>query len=156
MKKYSIIIPTLNEEKLLPHLLKKLNEKDLKEKYNFEIIISDGGSNDNTIEIASKYADHVVQKKNGTKQNISMGRNLGAKTASGDIFIFYNGDILPDNMNNVFETIKNKFMNSSYGAMTCCVKVFPNEEKIIDKIFQTFYNYYFHFLNVIGMGMGRG
>jgi hypothetical protein len=40
--------------------------------------------------------------------------------------------------------------------MTCCVKVFPHEQKLIDVIFQSFYNYYFHALNIIGMGMGRG
>ena len=40
--------------------------------------------------------------------------------------------------------------------MTCCVKVFPQEQKIVDIVFQTFYNYYFHILNIIGLGMGRG
>lgn len=153
---YSFIIPTLNEEKLLPDLLKMLNDQQLREKYNYEIIVSDGGSEDNTIEIANHYSDMVITAENHQKQNIAIGRNVGAKKASGDILIFYNGDILPENLNKVFETIETEFINSKFSAMTCCVKVFPDEEKLIDVVFQTFYNYYFHFLNIIGMGMGRG
>lgn len=153
---YSFIIPTLNEEKLLPDLLKLLNDPKLREKYNYEIIVSDGGSEDNTLEIANSYSDIVITSVKNQKQNIAIGRNVGGIKANGDILIFYNGDIFPENLNKVFETIEKVFINSRYAAMTCCVKVFPDEEKIIDIVFQTFYNYYFHFLNIIGMGMGRG
>ncbi len=153
---YSIIIPTLNEEKLLPQLLKVLDNLQLREKYKYEIIISDGGSNDKTLTIAQKHADIVLTNKSNQRQNISMGRNLGGNAANGEILIFYNGDILPKNISEVFKTIENKFINSDYLAMTCCVKVFTEEQKFVDLVFQTFYNYYFHFLNIIGLGMGRG
>ncbi len=49
---YSIIIPTLNEEKYLPLLLSDLNKQ--KEK-NFEVIIVDGSSIDNTKKEAEKF-----------------------------------------------------------------------------------------------------
>jgi glycosyltransferase involved in cell wall biosynthesis len=156
MIKYSIIVPTLNEEKLIQQLLEVLSLDALKKKYNFEIIISDGGSTDATIDIAKKYADLVLMHDPKTTQNIALGRNLGAHSAKGDILFFYNGDILPENMDLVFETVESKFENSDYLAMTCNVKVFPNQQKIIDVIFLTFYNYYFHLLNIIGLGMGRG
>lgn len=154
--KYSIIIPTLNEEKLLPQLLLKISDEKLRSKYQFEIIVSDGGSTDSTVKIAKHYADIVLENKTGTKQNISIGRNLGAKASSGDILLFYNGDVLPENIFNVFETIEDKFLNSNSLAMTSNVKVFKNEQKFIDLVFQSFYNNYFHFLNIIGLGMGRG
>lgn len=153
---YSIIIPTLNEEKLLPNLLKLLNDPQLREKYDIEIIVSDGGSEDATLKIAKTYADVVLTDENHDNQNIAIGRNIGGNNANGDILIFYNGDIVPENIIEVFDTIETKFVNKQYAAMTCCVKVFPEEEKIIDIVFQTFYNYYFHLLNIIGMGMGRG
>jgi GT2 family glycosyltransferase len=85
-----------------------------------------------------------------------MGRNIGAKEANGEYLIFYNGDIYPEDLSLVFKTIEKEFIGKDYYAMTCFVKVFPEEQKIIDLVFQTFYNNYFHFLNIIGMGMGRG
>ena len=141
---YSIIIPTLNEEKLLSGLLESLSKKELKEKYDFEIIISDGGSTDKTIEIAQKYADVIIEKQKNKMQNIAIGRNVGAQSAKGEILIFLNGDIKLEKPNLLFEEIKNRFIKSKYLAMTCCVKVFPDEENISDIIFHTFYNYYFH------------
>jgi glycosyltransferase involved in cell wall biosynthesis len=156
MIKYSIIIPTLNEEKLLPRLLEVIDNADLRKKYNYEIIISDGGSSDKTLKIAEKHADIILKNKDGFNQNISMGRNVGANAANGEILIFYNGDIYIKNFEAVFTAIINSFLKHKYLAMTCCVKVFPEEQKFVDIVFQTFYNYYFHFLNIIGLGMGRG
>jgi len=153
---YSIIIPTLNEEKLLPQLLKVINDNKVRTKIDYEIIISDGGSTDETITIAKEYADKIIENNSGEKQNISMGRNVGGNAASGEVLIFFNGDIILDNISDFFKTIELRFRNSKYLAMTCCVKIFPNEQIFIDRIFQTFYNYYFHFLNIIGLGMGRG
>ncbi|MCK5456132.1 MAG: glycosyltransferase, partial [Melioribacteraceae bacterium] len=154
--KYSIIIPTLNEEKVLPELLKQLSDKELKLKYNYEVIVSDGGSTDDTIQIANKYASKIVIHNKEKKQNHSEGRNAGAKIANGDIFIFVNGDVLFDNLEYFFARIQNKFIDSEYLAMTCKVSVIPSERNISDKIFLGFYNWYFHLLNSIGLGMGRG
>ncbi|HED37139.1 MAG TPA: glycosyltransferase, partial [Ignavibacteria bacterium] len=155
--KYSIIIPTLNEEKLLPNLLKQLNDDKLRNLYDIEIIISDGGSIDSTIETALKFSEIVKVHNLKKKQNIAEGRNIGAKLASGGIFIFLNGDILLPNVHTFFDYIDKNFTNNlKYDAMTCKVKVFPNEEKTVDKVFHFAFNFYFKLLNVLGMGMGRG
>ncbi|MCP5061969.1 MAG: glycosyltransferase [Ignavibacteriae bacterium] len=156
MIKYSIIIPTLNEEKLLPKLLDILNDEKLRQVYDFEIIISDGGSTDKTIEIAKSKVDKIITKPKNEKQNIGIGRNIGAEHAKGEILIFFNGDIYPKSIFDIFDTINKKFIPGKCLAMTCCVEVFPDEQIFVDKIFHTFYNYYFHFLNIIGLGMGRG
>ena len=57
----SIIIPTLNEEKNLESLLKEIREQAWT---NYEIIVSDGNSNDRTIEIAQKYNCRFFVEKN--------------------------------------------------------------------------------------------
>ena len=44
----SVIIPTLNEEKLLPALLAQFSP-DVIRKFDLELIVSDGGSTDATI-----------------------------------------------------------------------------------------------------------
>ena len=155
-KLISIIIPALNEEKLLPVILEQLTESSLRKKYDFEIIVSDGGSTDRTIDIAKKYADKIVYKEENKEQNISQGRNAGAKVAEGEILVFLNCDTMIEKPHEFFETIINKFLPGNYLAMTCPVHVFPADSKLEDKIFLTFYNYYFWFLNIIGLGMGRG
>jgi glycosyltransferase involved in cell wall biosynthesis len=153
---YSIIIPTLNEEKLLPGLLKQLSNLDLKAKYNYEIIISDGGSKDNTIEIALLNSDIVKVHSDKLAQNIAKGRNEGAKYASGSILIFFNGDVLLPGTVDFFIYLEKNFVNCNYAAMTCKVKVFPDEEKFSDILFHFVYNKYFQVLNILGIGMGRG
>jgi len=154
--KYSIIIPTLNEEILLPKLLNQLNEAELKRKYKYEIIISDGGSKDKTLEISRKLADKVILKQNQFQQNIAAGRNAGAKSAAGEILVFLNGDVVLENAFTFFDYLEKRFNNSEYLAFTCDVWIYPNEEIFADKIFHAIYNNYFWLLNYIGVGMGRG
>ena len=154
--KYSIIIPVLNEEILLPGLLDQLNDPILKNKYEYEIIVSDGGSRDNTIAIALKIANIVKFHNKIIMQNIAQGRNEGAKLAQGDILIFLNGDIHLPSAVDFFSFIDNVFYNSKYLAMTCIVKVFPEEEILNDRLFHWGYNTYFKLLNTFGVGMGRG
>ncbi len=154
--KYSIIIPTLNEEKLLPELLSQLDDSALKEKYSYEIIISDGGSNDKTIETAFEQAEIIKVHIDEEKQNIALGRNEGAKYANGEILIFLNGDILLPGVEIFFSYLDNNFSKSEYAAMTCTVKVFKDEEKLPDVLFHSVYNFYFYLLNLLGVGMGRG
>lgn len=154
--KYSIIIPTLNEEKLLPNLINQLSDPQLKQKYNYEIIISDGGSTDKTIEIILPQTDIIKVHTAHQRQNIAMGRNVGASYANGDILIFLNGDIILTDVDEFFTYIENNFTNSEYAAMTCVVKVFKDEEQLSDLIFHSVYNTYFYLLNLFGIGMGRG
>ncbi len=154
--KYSVIIPTLNEEKLLPNLLKLLSACELKKKFDFEIIVSDGGSKDRTIDIALEYADTVKVHVESYKQNIAAGRNCGANFANGEVLIFINGDIIIPQPEKFFNYLDTEFLNSDYLAMTCKVKVFPEEEIFADKLFHFCYNSYFRLLNNIGIGMGRG
>ncbi|RKY91980.1 MAG: hypothetical protein DRQ01_06885, partial [Ignavibacteriae bacterium] len=75
MHKYSIIIPSLNEEKFLPGVLK--NIKKFTEMV--EIIVSDGGSTDNTINIAEKLGVKVCRSKKG--KGVQMNR--AAKSSNG-------------------------------------------------------------------------
>jgi glycosyltransferase involved in cell wall biosynthesis len=154
--KYSIIIPTLNEEKLLPGLLRQLNDQCFRDKFDIEIIISDGGSSDNTMDIAKKQADIVIPYNGCIRQIIAQGRNEGAKSASGNILVFVNGDILFPDVTEFFNYVNKYFIDSKYGAMTCMVQVFPEEEIPSDRRFHRFYNGYFKLLNKIGVGMGRG
>lgn len=86
----SIIIPTYNESSVIEKTLRQLNELTCKE--GKEIIIADGGSTDNTIEIAEKYASVVNCKKGKANQ-----LNAGAKQAKGEILFFVHADMFVPN-----------------------------------------------------------
>jgi len=87
----SIIIPTLNEEKYLPLLLKEIKKQSFSD---FEIIVADAGSTDKTVAIAKSFGCKIA--KGGLP---AKGRNEGAKTAQGDLFFFTDADniFLPQN-----------------------------------------------------------
>jgi len=77
----SIIIPTFNEENALEKMGQNLEA--LQGECAFEIIISDGGSSDRTVEIAARFAQIVHAPKGRAWQ-----LNEAAKTARGDVLFF--------------------------------------------------------------------
>ncbi len=86
----SIIIPTYNEGSVIEKTLLRLNEISCK--VGKEIIIADGGSEDNTVEIVNKYARVVSSGKGKAKQ-----LNEGVKQAKGNILFFVHADMfVPD------------------------------------------------------------
>jgi len=151
----SVIIPTLNEEKLLEQSLLQFTD-EIRKKFRIELIVSDGGSKDSTLRIAEKLADIVVKAEPDVRQNIARGRNLGAKKANGSFYYFFNADTLIRNIEEYFELTQKAFHSNRVAALTCKVKVFPSEEKPADKMFHFTYNNYVSLLNSVGMGMGRG
>ncbi|WP_262965016.1 TIGR04283 family arsenosugar biosynthesis glycosyltransferase [Methylobacter psychrophilus] len=88
--KFSIIIPTLNEEKSIQSCLLALQPL----RNDCEIIIADGDSIDNTQSLALPLADKVITSVKGRAKQM----NNGASYATGDILIFLHADTcLPEN-----------------------------------------------------------
>ncbi|UCH31432.1 MAG: glycosyltransferase [Candidatus Bathyarchaeota archaeon] len=85
---FSVIIPTLNEEARIGRLLESLHEQSFK---NFEVVIVDGGSSDNTVVLSKKFAARVFIKE-GCKEFPS--RNFAARCSKGDHFLFLSADVI--------------------------------------------------------------
>ncbi len=150
----SFIIPTYNEEILLLGILRQLFENKADSKFEYEVIITDGGSNDRTVELALQYPLKIVQPEKG-RDNIPIGKNRGASAAIGDIYVFVCADVIFSDLELFLSLISQKVQGKTL-AMTFPVYVFPWERKLQDILFHSFYNQYFRFINLIGIGFGRG
>ena len=127
----SIVIPTLNEEKFLPHLLKSLKEQTFKD---FEIIVADNNSTDATRLIALKNGAKVVEGGLPAR-----GRNNGAKVARGEWLLFLDADvILPPNF---LEKAIKEIRESNLDCASCLIK--PLSTRKIDKFLHGVVNLYF-------------
>jgi len=88
---FSIIIPALNEEKYLPHLLDDLTKQTFRD---FEVILVDGNSSDATVAKAKSFAKSLPHLTilTSPKRHVCVQRNLGAKKAIADTLIFMDAD----------------------------------------------------------------
>ncbi len=122
----SLIIPTLNEEKILEKTLKSLRAlKDFK----YEIIISDGRSTDKTLKIAKQYADKVIEHHLPERQTIGQGRNEGAKAATGDFLVFLDADVFIPDINQFFRrALQNFAKDPKLLGLSGWERLFPETE----------------------------
>ena len=86
-KMISIVIPAYNEEKYIGRTLDSISKQSLN---NFELIVVDCFSEDNTAKIAEDYGARVLQYYRG---NIGATRRAGCLVAKGDIIVSASADI---------------------------------------------------------------
>ena len=87
----SIIIPVYNVESYLNQCLESLKHQTLKD---FEVILVNDGSTDNSLSICKEYSSllpncQIIEQKN---QGVSVARNTGIQNASGNYFYFMDSD----------------------------------------------------------------
>ncbi|MBU1118725.1 glycosyltransferase family 2 protein [Patescibacteria group bacterium] len=95
--KISVVIGTFNREEKLTHVLHALENQSFP-KNNFEVIVVDDGSTDNTAKQIQKIKKETdlnlkyIYQENG---RAAKARNTGIKNASGEIIAFTDDDCLP-------------------------------------------------------------
>lgn len=82
MSLISIVMPVLNEEAIIEDTIRSLNDSRL------ELIIVDGGSQDRTASIVSKYNVRLISSIPGRGRQM----NYGARYAASDILLFLHAD----------------------------------------------------------------
>jgi glycosyltransferase involved in cell wall biosynthesis len=101
----SIIIPALNEERMIGRCLESLAKLAFS-RDRFEVLVVDNGSRDRTLDIAESFQDRLnVRVLQKTDVRISALRNLGASAAAGYILAFLDADCLApeDWLDRIFE-----------------------------------------------------
>jgi len=88
LKKISIIIPILNEEKYIKNCLDSIVNSDF-DKAQMEVLLVDGGSEDKTIEIIKEYQKKYPFFKllYNPKKIVPTAMNIGIKEAKGEYVI---------------------------------------------------------------------
>ena len=105
MSIYSVIIPTLNEEKVIQRCLDAIHAGlELPD----EIIVVDGNSTDHTREIAYGAGAQVFLN---SQVNAASGRNIGLANSHGNVIVFTDADCVPDK--NWLAEIKRTFENNN-------------------------------------------
>ncbi|MCL2043882.1 MAG: glycosyltransferase [Treponema sp.] len=126
--KVSIIIPALNEEKLLPRLLESIKSQDFDD---CEVIVADANSQDRTREIVAHYGCTIVD--GGLP---AVGRNAGAAAAQGDFLFFLDADVvLPKGfIRNVYEEMQERYIDLA----TCEIR--PLSDYRLDRVLHRMIN----------------
>ena len=94
--KFSIIVPTYNREEYIIKCIDSILDQTYD---NFEAIIIDDGSTDNTDNLVKKYHDKRIKYFKNTNHGIGYSRNFGLNKAKGDyIFFLDSDDYLDENM----------------------------------------------------------
>lgn len=88
--RFSVVIPTLNEEKFLPSLLTSLVNQTKKP---FEVIVVDGKSKDKTVAVAESFKKKLsLRIVVCERASLPMQRNRGVAAARGDWLVFVDAD----------------------------------------------------------------
>lgn len=97
MTKVSVIIPTYNRAHFLAEAIQSVLDQTFTD---FELIIVDDGSTDNTEDIVMKFKDPRIRYINQENSGVSAARNTGIKASDGEYIAFLDSDDiwLPQNL----------------------------------------------------------
>lgn len=104
--KISIIVPSLNQGKYIEDTICSI----LLQNYaNYELIVMDGGSIDDTLQILSKYRQSITFLSSKSDDGQASAVNEGINLCSGDVICYLNSDdlLLPDALLNVNDFFTN-------------------------------------------------
>ncbi len=136
----SIIIPTLKEEQFLERTLENL--KGLQVPH--EVIITDGGSTDGTLAIASRHGAKVTVWQEPRRQTFGEAKNAGAALGTGAYYVFIDADVLIPEPQKFFEEMLGAFnKNPKLVAMTVPLLPWPENHSLVDAFFCAPLNWFY-------------
>lgn len=150
----SIIIPAREEETTIEETVMAMKNGLA---ISHEVIVSDGGSSDRTVEIAKRCADKVVEFRDG-KPTAGRQRNDGAKAAQGEFLVFIDAGVKVSDPQKFFTRALSHFKNNpQLVGLTGPQRAFSDVETLGDKLSFGFLNAITRFQNnVLNRGEASG
>jgi len=113
----SVIVPVKNGHNVLPRMLDMLSRSKLPRE-TWELIVVDDGSTDDSVAIASAYADLVIRMPEPS-HGPGYARNRGVERARGECVVFLDADVVvrPDTLTRLAETMMTRSdVDAVFGA----------------------------------------
>lgn len=131
-EKVSVIVPVYNTGAFLRTCLNSLANQTYS---NYEVIVVDDGSTDNSSEIMSEYGN--IKKIHQPNQGLSGARNTGLKYVNQDskwiAFVDSDDAVVP----NYIETLVTAARKAQADIVQCKIKCFETDEQIIEDLKKT-------------------
>jgi glycosyltransferase involved in cell wall biosynthesis len=127
----SIIIPVFNQEKFIGRCLRSVLSQKIDRK-NYEIIVINDGSKDNTLKILKAFGDEIIILHNKTNKGLPFSINKGIKKSQGEFIVRVDSD---DYVNKNFLYILKLFLkeNSKIDAVSCDYVLVDDKEKFLKR-----------------------
>jgi glycosyltransferase involved in cell wall biosynthesis len=146
--KFSIVIPTLNEENYIGGLLSSLVKQTFK---GFEVVVIDGKSKDKTKEKVVEYQKNLdIKFIVAPKRGVGFQRNYGLKFTKYNDLIFFDADIIIEK--DFLEKINQYLEKSHADVLTSWFE--PLSRRKRDKIIFQVFNVYLEAIKFISPGGG--
>ena len=132
MFKVSVIIPCFNHEKFIGRCLRSILDQNLDRK-DYEIIVVDDGSKDNSLKIINTFKKDVKIISNNKNKGLPYSLNVGIKSSKSKYVVRLDSD---DYVNKNFLLFLLEFIernSEEIDAVSCDYLVVNDQEKIISK-----------------------
>ena len=127
----SVIIPVYNAEKYIERCIKSIQDQTFR---NFELILINDGSKDNSLEICEKFActDKRIKVLDRPNGGASAARNKGLEYMSGQYVVFADSDdyVSPSYLENLYKAAK----QGDYDIVQCNLESTYDQDKILNPI----------------------
>ncbi len=125
--KISVLTPSYNSGKYIDRAIQSVINQDYE---NYEHIITDGGSNDNTLSILNNYKHLIYRSEPDKGQSDAM--NKAFKMSSGDVIVYLNAD--DEFAPNAFKTIVKAFQETPKADMIVGDLVYSSPEETLTRV----------------------
>jgi len=132
MYKVSVVIPCYNHEKFIGRCLRSILDQSLERK-DYEIIVIDDGSTDNSITVINGFRKDIKVIQNKKNKGLPYSLNLGIKSSKSKYFVRLDSD---DYVNKNFLLFLLEFLErnkDTTDAINCDYLIVDDAERVIKR-----------------------